>query len=109
MNAATRARIIAALASSDQKQFDQNISDIHDLLKPEINSEKILVISGRTFKWLAAPDTKRNSITYNIWRPEALSLENIVTIEAWKQQFQLTESYRNASVVVLTQEGYDTK
>lgn len=107
MNAATRARIIAALTSSDQKQFDQNISYIHDLLKPETTSKKILVVSGRTFKWLESPEDKRNSISYNIWRPEALSLENMITVDTWKEQFHLTEIYRNAGVVILA--TYDTK
>lgn len=105
----TRAHIIGALESPDQTQFVQHLSQIDDLLTPAPNAQKLLVVSGRTFKWLESPSEKRNSITYNIWRPEALSLDNALMIETWKERFGLQEVYRNASVVILVIKTYDTK
>jgi len=97
----TRSAFFDLFASSDSNVFKSRLSEIHDLLELENSYTKLLVLSGRTFKWLESTPYDRNSIAYNIWRPEALSLQNNSTIESWKQQYNLQEIYRNPSVVVL--------
>jgi hypothetical protein len=60
----------------------------------------VLAVTSRTLTWLAQDTNTKLSSAYNVWRPNALSLDDTLAIQQWEHRFNLREIYRNPSVVV---------
>ncbi len=67
-----------------------------NLLGMHVSHGTLLAISARTMKWLAADPKDQMNIAFNIWRPNALSMNDQLYIK--KLGFQ--EVYRNSSIVI---------
>lgn len=99
MNKLSRLHLLSAVQTDNAKDFVANLS--------QIGKTRILLfaLSARTFKWLAAGNGDQMSIAFNIWRPDALSMNDELTIQQWETAFGLHEVYRNPSIVVFEIEG----
>lgn len=100
MDRETRQLLLQALSADAEGSFLSAMAQIHDRLVVKQPKTILLVISGRTGKWLNSPTEKQLDISYNIWRPEALSLNDNVILEMWKKRYNLQEVYKNPSIVI---------
>ena len=60
----------------------------------------VWVISARYFQWLDLPETKRFSLAFNIWRPQALTLTDAITIMNIKKNLHIQPVFTNDSAIV---------
>lgn len=60
----------------------------------------LLAMSARTSRWLFADPKDQMSIAFNIWRPDALSMNDELVIGQWKNRYRAIEVYRNPSIVI---------
>jgi hypothetical protein len=100
MTVKTRTALLTALQSETASDFTKELSRIQDTVQPGKKSPLLLAVSGRTFAWLSSSAEQKMDIAYNVWRPNALSLQASITMAMWKERFGLKEVYRNNSVVV---------
>lgn len=70
------------------------------LLNMNLEPGTLLAISARTSKWLFVDSKDQMSIAFNIWRPDALSMNDELMIGQWKNRFAGKEVYRNPSIVI---------
>jgi hypothetical protein len=84
----------------------QNSSDliilgksITDNLDPAPPNRLIIILSGRYFRWMENPDYHQ-SVAFNIWRPEGLTLEDLTRITAFETRTGLVPIFVNADLVI---------
>jgi hypothetical protein len=90
--------------NSGKKAFaDGSLSDLKSTFDPVTGTpdKYVLVLSGRSFRWLIAEEKRQFSFDYNIWRSEPLSSYNRAVIDAVaKQNSTAKKVFENHSLVV---------
>lgn len=68
-------------------------------IQGQLERNTLVVFSGRYFRWLEHPED-RNNISFNIWRPEGLTLNDYVKISEFETQTGLSPIYKNSDLVI---------
>lgn len=74
-----------------------SVQNRENLLENKFEPGTLFAISARTMKWLRATPADQMSVAFNIWRPDALSMNDMLYI----QSLGYEEVYKNASIVIL--------
>ena len=100
MNESSRKTLVSLFASKSADEFKKQVFTVKDTLTP-INHETILlIVSARTLKWLDEPSESQLSLTFNVWRPEGLTLHDRMKIDAWEKTYDLTKTFENNALVI---------
>jgi hypothetical protein len=100
MTTESRQALLDALQSDTVEGFVRTLSRIQDGLHPKQQRAILFAVTSRTFTWMEQDTNTKLSIAYNVWRANALSLDNNLMIQQWQHRFHLQEVYRNSSIVV---------
>lgn len=84
-----------------QKDLSLLVSQLHDTVSATKPSYVLFIASGRYFRWISKQDAVQN-IAFNIWRPEGLTLKDLLTIQTFQKNTGLTPIFTNPDCVVFS-------
>lgn len=94
----TRNSLHEAFSHKSVANMTDVLSTINDPL--EQDSSRILILSGRTYKWYFADEAQRNAFDFNIWKPTPLTFYDRVELDSVISN--TTEIlYQNPSYVII--------
>lgn len=94
----TRKQLYEALSKTSLSEKTAELTPINDALVSDNN--RILVLSGRTYKWYFASEEYRNGFDFNVWKPVPLSFYDHVELDSVISNTTKT-LYSNPSYVVI--------
>lgn len=100
MNEASRNSLLTALTAANAATVINNLNLISDAVKPLNSATKLLIVSGRTMRWLAAPESYKQNIWFNLWQPTALSMRDEIAINNMETILGTTPIYSNNSLAI---------
>ncbi len=101
MSIDTRTQLDQAIKSSDHQSIAQLLHEIDDALTGRSDT-RLIAISGRYFLWQYSAPQDKESLSFNIWYPSDLTLDNYKALQYLLQdtnRFELV--YQNPTVAII--------
>jgi hypothetical protein len=86
-------------------ELNQKLTMIRDGIDSKPVDVYLWIVSARYLQWLDAPQEKQESLSFNVWRPQALSLSDSITIFRLETRLGITPIFANDSAVVFAIKG----
>lgn len=95
---ATRNQLYSSFSESDIEDMNVELNTINDRLTTD--SSRILIISGRSYKWYFADESQRNGFEFNVWKPTQFSFYDRVELDSVISNTTVI-LYQNPSYIII--------